>query len=226
MNAQILSWNVQGIRDPTKQAVISDVLNRWNVNMVILQETKIPVINSTISRNLWNRAGVELAYQPSIGASGGLCIMWRGEEFELLDRHDDVYSLAFLLKSRRTDTIQSAKPRPVKGNPGYVLWKKLQWLKQKLKTWNWETFGSTNAKMGGLLEEIKEINFKEERNCATMEESKKKVDLKLEYKRWARLEEIRLRQKNKDKWVEEGDNNTKYFHKIVNHRRKSNYISC
>ncbi|RZC47125.1 hypothetical protein C5167_040098 [Papaver somniferum] len=81
----------------------------------------------------------------------------------------------------------------VKGNPGYVLWKKLQWLKQKLKTCNWDTFGSTNAKMEGLLEEIKEIDFKEERNCATMEESEKKVDLKLEYKRWARLEDIRLR---------------------------------
>lgn len=114
----------------------------------------------------------------------------------------------------------------VEGNPRYILWKKLQWLKQKLKTWNWETFGSINAKMGGLLEDIKEIYFKGERNWATSEESEKKVDLKLEYKKWSRLEDIRLRQKNKDKWVEEGDNNTRYFHRIVNHRIKLNYISC
>ncbi|XP_026377762.1 uncharacterized protein LOC113272071 [Papaver somniferum] len=91
-------------RTPIDKLIIREK-QRWNVNMVILQETKFLVINSTMSRTPWNRAGVELAYQPSIGASGGLCIMWRGEEFELLDRHDGVYSLAFLFKLRRTGQI-------------------------------------------------------------------------------------------------------------------------
>lgn len=42
---------------------------------------------------------------------------------------------------------------------------------------------------------------------------------------WESREEIRLAQKANNKWLQEGDHNSKFFHAIVNQRRKTSTIS-
>ena len=46
----------------------------------------------------------------------------------------------------------------------------------------------------------------------------------LELDKLAHLEETSWRQKSRVFWLKEGDNNTKYFHKMANSNRRRNYM--
>ena len=45
-----------------------------------------------------------------------------------------------------------------------------------------------------------------------------------DFKRWALLEEVHLRQKSREIWLKEGDRNTGFFHRMVNSHKRGNHI--
>lgn len=104
MNANIVNCNIRGAWDATKRAIINEALLRSKPNVVVLQETKKEVITQSFCRELWNKNGIQFCYVPSQGASGGMCIMWCEDEFELLDTLEDQYTLSCMFKSRRDGT--------------------------------------------------------------------------------------------------------------------------
>lgn len=55
-------------------------------------------------------------------------------------------------------------------------------------------------------------------------DKERRAALKKEIAANMNLEVISLRQKARDKWLKEGDRNTKYFHCLANFRRKNNYV--
>uniref|UniRef100_A0A2N9F2D7 Reverse transcriptase domain-containing protein n=1 Tax=Fagus sylvatica TaxID=28930 RepID=A0A2N9F2D7_FAGSY len=83
------------------------------------------------------------------------------------------------------------------GPSSRVLARKLKALKGDLKSWNKNTFGD-NAFLGRRL--------------------------KLEVDRLAHLAEVSWRQKSRVLCLKEGDNNTKFFHKMANSHRRRNQI--
>lgn len=56
------------------------------------------------------------------------------------------------------------------------------------------------------------------------EERGERGNLKLKLASHLKEEEMILRQKSRQKWLVEGDRNTKYFHVLASHRRRCNYI--
>ena len=50
----------------------------------------------------------------------------------------------------------------------------------------------------------------------------RKVEIKVEIESLASLEEISWRQKSRALFLKEGDNNTRFFHKLANSHRRAN----
>jgi hypothetical protein len=108
------------------------------------------------------------------------------------------------------------------GDPSYVLACKLRALKGDLCGWNNEIFGHVGKRKKALLEEIRELDsFQEERD---EEEKRKKMLLTMELERNLLCEKISWRQKSRALWLKEGDNNTKFFHRVANSNRRVNSI--
>ncbi|BFG20710.1 hypothetical protein CerSpe_069840 [Prunus speciosa] len=73
---KIVSWNVRGLGDRKKRAVIKKVLKKCGAYIVMLQETKKMLIDRKLIGNIWGSKFREWICLPSIGSSGGILIVW------------------------------------------------------------------------------------------------------------------------------------------------------
>jgi hypothetical protein len=76
MKHRILSWNVRGLNEGKKRLKVRRLLNQWKVDIVCLQETKLEVITTSLVQSLWRCLYAEWCYVASIGALGGILLMW------------------------------------------------------------------------------------------------------------------------------------------------------
>jgi hypothetical protein len=112
------------------------------------------------------------------------------------------------------------------GSPSRVLARKLKALKGDLKSWNKSTFGDVGLKKNWAMGDILRLDEKEFQGVLSHAERLLREDLKIEVDRLAHLEEVSWRQKSRVLYLKEGDNNTKFFHKMANSHRRRNQIKC
>ena len=110
------------------------------------------------------------------------------------------------------------------GTPSFVLAKKLKALKEDIIQWNRREFGNVDRQKKQLLEELKILDAKEEELGLTDREKCYRADLRSLVEHLLSLEEISWRKKSKMLCIKEGDNNTKFFHKMANSHRRYNYL--
>jgi exonuclease III len=110
------------------------------------------------------------------------------------------------------------------GTPSYVLACKLKALKGDLKVWNREVFGDLSYNKSRLQAELLDLDVKEGCYGLTSEEKVRRETIKAELIWLAHLAETSWRQKSRELWLKEGDNNTKFFHGMANSHRRSNHI--
>ena len=110
------------------------------------------------------------------------------------------------------------------GTPSFVLAQKLKALKGDLKDWNQQVFQDVGVRRQHLECELEALDLKESLTSLLDEERNSRDGCKLELEKVAQLEEVSWRQKSRVLWLQEGDNNTKFFHKMVNSHRHYNYM--
>ena len=97
-------------------------------------------------------------------------------------------------------------------------------LKDDLKKWNHQEFGNVGFKQKQLLCKLEVLNSKESIGGLSSSERDLRGSHLLELDKLAHLEETTWRQKSRVLWLKEGDNNTKFFHKIANSNRRRNLM--
>ena len=76
MKHKILLWNVRGLNEGKKRSRVRRLSSQWKMDIVCLQETKLEMITPSLVHSLWRCPYVEWSYVASIGASGGILLMW------------------------------------------------------------------------------------------------------------------------------------------------------
>lgn len=74
------------------------------------------------------------------------------------------------------------------------------------------------------MKKINALDIKEGDGNLSSQEQKQRDYFLVEYWKVAKFNDSLLFQKSRDRWVKDGDSNTKYFHNSVNWRRRTNAI--
>lgn len=103
----------------------------------------------------------------------------------------------------------------VEGFLAYHFFKKLSYVKQKLKSWNREVFGNIFDEKRRLEGDLGALNAKVMADGMDEVDFLMEKDLLSRYREVLQREEIYWKQKLCANWLKEGDRNTKFFHSSV-----------
>ncbi|KAM3292613.1 hypothetical protein ACQJBY_036379 [Aegilops geniculata] len=90
----ILNWNIRGLNDPKKWTAIRNKIEESNCAILCIQETKKEVIDSRFLQNFCPKGLNRFEYLPSIGAAGGLLVVWNEHIFQGQLFHSNSYSIS------------------------------------------------------------------------------------------------------------------------------------
>jgi hypothetical protein len=81
MDWVVLDWNVRGLNDKDKRLVVHNKIEESNCAVICLQETKCESFDHSFIRSFCPKRFDRFAFSPSIGASGGLIVLWNSSIF-------------------------------------------------------------------------------------------------------------------------------------------------
>jgi len=84
--------------------------------------------------------------------------------------------------------------------------------------------GQMDTRLFGLLEKVKVLDAKEQQLTLTHNDRIERFKLKKELAMMRNWKDIFWRQRAKQQWMQQGDRNTKFFHRVANNKRKFNAI--
>ena len=78
---RVLCWNVRGLNSEKRQIAVRSKIEESQCSVICLQETKCDFIDHRFLRKFCPKRFDNFAYAPSVGASGGILILWSSAVF-------------------------------------------------------------------------------------------------------------------------------------------------
>ncbi|KAJ9539315.1 hypothetical protein OSB04_032048 [Centaurea solstitialis] len=101
---------------------------------------------------------------------------------------------------------------------------KLRALKQVVRLWKADHQNQTSKRLSELYSKASELDLKAESVSLSTPERKIRRDTDAEILDFERAEIINLKQRAKVRWAIEGDENSRFFHGIINQKKRGNQI--
>ncbi|KAL0412514.1 UNVERIFIED_CONTAM: putative ribonuclease H protein [Sesamum radiatum] len=108
----------------------------------------------------------------------------------------------------------------VSGNPILRLHNLLKLLRGELRKWNRRTFGWCQERISSIKQHLETL----QESAQTVEVIEMENNLQLELDEQLKRVETKWKQKAKQRWLEDGDANTKYFHMTAVLQSRANHI--
>jgi ferredoxin-like protein FixX len=101
----------------------------------------------------------------------------------------------------------------------FKLYKKLKYIKYKLKEWNKEIFGNINQEKKNIEDKMRKLQKVCIAEGYTDDRKKEEIQMTQQWEARCQQEEILWCQKSQIRWLKEGERNTKFFHRTTIARR-------
>jgi len=95
---RFISWNVRGINDRDKRALLKNFLRNWNCDLICIQETKLEEVELADIRSIWGNQPVGFAVLKAIGTAGGILVLWNKNSFHLISSYCGEFSITCFLQ--------------------------------------------------------------------------------------------------------------------------------
>jgi exonuclease III len=80
-NWNILCWNIRGLNASDKHDAVRNKIDESGASIICLQETKLQNVDMHIIRKFAPRRYDKFDFIPSLGASGGILVLWNSAQF-------------------------------------------------------------------------------------------------------------------------------------------------
>ncbi|KAF5760166.1 putative RNA-directed DNA polymerase [Helianthus annuus] len=110
------------------------------------------------------------------------------------------------------------------GLPDLALDVKLKWVKRRLKEWVFVRKADMESSYNTKLKRLEELELAAEQRSLDQAELEERVECKSQVLETDRLKAMDMQQKSRVRWAKEGDENTKYFHGVMNANTTNNRI--
>jgi hypothetical protein len=67
---------VRGLGGPIKRRKLREIVTKYNVEFLAIQETKVSTVSDQLCYSLWGSQDCEWAFLPAEGNSGGILSIW------------------------------------------------------------------------------------------------------------------------------------------------------
>jgi exonuclease III len=98
----VLCWNIRGLNAKPKQLALLNAIKISGCDVLCLQETKKEHFDLQFIKSCCPSCFDEFVYVPSVGASGGLIIIWKSSVFSGIVMHCESFALSVYFTSKQS----------------------------------------------------------------------------------------------------------------------------